>query len=243
VPADVKELLQQGKVQETIQSLAQYLRGHPADTAARTFLFELLCFAGEYARAEKQLAVLASGSPEKETGSVVYYAALHAEKDRHALFENENFPESAPASGPGELNGKPFDDLCDANPAIGARLEVFAAGAYLWLPFVHIDSLEMDAPKRLRDTLWAPALVRAAASFAERDLGEVLLPAVYPFSWQLEDAEDLWLGRSTEAFRDEGGREVWAGQKTLLVDGAELPFLEVRSLRFFHPVAAPDATR
>ena len=76
MPADVKELLQQGKVQETIQTLTQYLREHPADTARRTFLFELLCFAGEYARAEKQLAVLASGSPEKETGSVVYYAAL-----------------------------------------------------------------------------------------------------------------------------------------------------------------------
>ena len=240
MPADVKELLQQGKVQETIQMLTQCLRDHPSDTARRTFLFELLCFAGEYARAEKQLAVLASGSPEKETGSVVYYAALHAERDRHALFEKKDFPASAAASGPGELNGKPFEDLRDADPAIGARLEVFAAGAYLWFPFVHIESVEMEAPKRLRDTLWTPALVRSAASFQEKDLGEVLLPAVYPFSWQLEDAQELWLGRSTDVFRDENGREVWAGQKTLLVDGEEFPFLELRSLRFFHPVAAPE---
>ena len=86
MPADVKELLQQGKVQETIQTLTQVLRDHPADTARRTSLFELLCFAGEYTRAEKQLAVLATGSPEKETGSVVYYAALHAEKAGHVFF-------------------------------------------------------------------------------------------------------------------------------------------------------------
>jgi type VI secretion system protein ImpE len=91
VPADFKELLQQGKVQETIQALTQYLRDKPADTARRTFLFELLCFAGEYARAEKQLAVLSSGTPEKETGAIVYYAAIHAEKERHAL-KRMNFP-------------------------------------------------------------------------------------------------------------------------------------------------------
>ena len=56
----------------------------------------------------------------------------------------------------GELNGKPFKELRDADPDIGARLEVFAAGAYVWIPFEHIASIEMRPPQRLRDTLWAP---------------------------------------------------------------------------------------
>src|SRR5579863_7039007 len=110
------------------------MRDHPSDTVQRTFLFELLCFAGEFTRAEKQLAVLSSGSPEKETGAIVYYAALHAEKTRHELFEKQSFPLDSPASLPGELNGKPFSVIGDADSDIGARLEVFAAGSYVWLP-------------------------------------------------------------------------------------------------------------
>jgi len=239
VPLTAKELFQQGKVREAEKALTAYMRERPSDTAQRTFLFELLCFEGEYARAERQLGVLAGGSVEKETGAIVYYAALHAEKTRHELFENEAFPsDSTAVSPPGELNGKPFTDLRDADPDIGARLEVFAAGAYLWLPFEHVASLEMGPPQRLRDTLWAPALVQTAESFKGMDLGEVLIPAIYPFSWRHPD-EAVWLGRVTDWTVDNEGREYPSGQKILLVDGEEIPFLEVRSLKFFHPAAAP----
>ena len=241
MPFTAKELFKAGKVREAEKMLTAYLRDHPSDTAQRTFLFELLCFAGEYARAERQLSVLADGSVEKETGAIVYYAALHAEKTRHELFEKEEFPTDTPPSPAGELNGKPFTDLRDAHPDIGARLEVFAAGAYLWLPFEHVASLEMGPPQRLRDTLWAPALVQTAPSFKGMDLGEVLIPAIYPFSWKGPD-EAVWLGRVTEWFADEQGREYPSGQKTLLVDGEEVPFLEVRSLQFFHaPVSSDDS--
>jgi len=237
VPVTPKELFKQGKVREAIQTLTAYLRERPSDTAQRTFLFELLCFAGEYTRAEKQLAVLANGSVEKETGAIVYYAALHAEKTRHELFEKQDFPTDTPASPRGELNGKPFTEIRDADPNIGARLEVFAAGAYVWLPFEHVASLDMGPPQRLRDTLWAPALVQTAPSFKGMDLGEVLIPAIYPFSWQDQD-EQVWLGRVTEWSADEEGRESPSGQKTLLVDGEEFPFLEIRSLQFVHAADA-----
>jgi type VI secretion system protein ImpE len=231
LPLNAKELFKAGKVRETIEALTAHMREHPSDMAQRTFLFELLCFAGEFTRAEKQLAVLAAGSPDRETGAIVYYAALHAEKTRHELFANGDFPSESPASPPGELNGKPFTDLRDANPVVGARMEVFAAGAYLWLPFQHIASVDMPRPQRLRDTLWTPALVQTAPSFRGTDLGEVLIPAIYPFSWQRPD-EQAWLGRVTEWLGDEEGREVPAGQKMLLADGEEFPFLEIRSLTF-----------
>jgi type VI secretion system protein ImpE len=184
VPLNPKDLFKAGKVREAIEVLTAHLRERPSDTVQRTFLFELLCFAGEFTRAEKQLAVLSSGSPDKETGAIVYYAALHAEKTRHELFEKQNFPVDSPSCPPGELNGKPFSELRDADSDIGARLEVFAAGAYVWLPFEHLASLDMGPPQRLRDTLWAPALVQAAPSFKGMDLGEVFIPAIYPFSWK-----------------------------------------------------------
>jgi type VI secretion system protein ImpE len=236
MPVNPKELFKAGKVREAVEALTAYVREHPSDTAQRTFLFELLCFSGEYARAERQLSVLADGSVEKETGAIVYYAAIHAEKTRNELFGKEEFPGDSPASPRGELNGQPFTELHDADPRIGSRLEVFAAGAYLWLPFEHVASLEMSPPRRLRDTLWSPAIVQAAPSFKGMELGEVLIPAIYPFSWKQQD-EQVWLGRITEWPESDNGQGLPAGQKTLLVDGEEFPFLEVRSLTFFH---APD---
>lgn len=238
MPISPKELFKAGKVREAIEALTAHLREHPSDTVQRTFLFELLCFAGEFTRAEKQLAVLSSGSAEKETGAIVYYAALHAERTRHELFEKQNFPTDSPASPAGELNGKPFAELRDADSDIGARLEVFAAGSYVWIPFEHVASLEMGPPQRLRDTLWAPALVQAAPSFKGMDLGEVLIPAIYPFSWKQPD-QQVWLGRVTEYLENEDGGESPVGQKMLVVDGEEFPFLEVRSLTFLHPAATP----
>ena len=238
MPINPKELFKAGKVREAIEALTAYLRERPSDTVQRTFLFELLCFAGEFTRAEKQLAVLSSGSPDKETGAIVYYAALHAERTRHELFEKQNFPSDSPASPSGELNGKPFTEIRDADLDIGARLEVFAAGAYVWIPFEHVASLEMGPPQRLRDMLWAPALVQAAPSFKGMDLGEVLIPSVYPFSWKQPD-EQVWLGRVTEFLGNEDGGESPVGQKMLVVDGEEFPFLEVRSLTFSHPATTP----
>jgi len=241
VGVTARELFQAGKVREAEKMLTAYLREHPSDTVQRTFLFELLCFAGEYARAEKQLSVLATGSVDKETGAIVYYAALHAEKTRNDLFERQAFPTEATVSPAGKLNGKPFTEIRDADPDIGSRLEVYAAGAYLWLPFEHLASLEMRPPERLRDTLWAPALVQTAPSFRGMDLGEVLVPAIYPFSWKHEN-EQVWLGRMTDWAADDEGREYPSGQKLLIVDGEEFPFLEVRSLEFFHAAGESAAT-
>jgi type VI secretion system protein ImpE len=236
-----KRLFEEGKVRAAAKELTEYLRDHPADAQQRTFLFELLCASGDLARAEKQLSVLAQGGAETEMGAVLYYSALHAEKIRNETFEKANFskqPGGAPIAG--RLNGKPFKSLRDADPDLGARLEVYAAGAYLWIPFEHIESLQMDAPKRLRDTLWAPALVRTGPEFKSTELGEVLVPVIYPFSWKNEN-EAVWLGRMTDWAADDQGTEYPSGQKILLMDGEEVPLLEVRSLEFEKQAAAPAA--
>jgi type VI secretion system protein ImpE len=233
-----KLLLDANNVREAESALSKHLRQNPADAIQRSFLFELLCFSGQYDRAEKQLAVLAQGSREAEMGAVLYYSALHAEKVRHEIFRKSEFPlTSASASLPGRLNGKPFQSIRDADPAIGARLEVHAAGAYLWIPFEHIASVQMEPPRRLRDTLWMPAFIVTGPGFRGTDIGEVLLPAVYPFSWNAED-QSVWLGRATAWVADEEGHEFPTGQKMLIVDGEEVPLLEVRSLEFTDDGAA-----
>ena len=233
-----KELLDAGKVREAEKALSGFLRDNPADTAQRTFLFELLCFSGQYDRAEKQLGVLAKGSHEAEMGAVLYYSALHGEKIRHAMFQKQEFPQApAPASPPGTLNGKRFESIADADPTIGPRLEMYAAGAYLWIPFEHIASVQIAPPRILRDTLWTPASVLTGPSFKGTDIGEAIIPAIYPFSWKSDD-ESVWLGRTTEWVADDEGHEFPVGQKMFIVDGEEVPLLEIRSLEFTSDAAA-----
>src|ERR1700756_1017975 len=111
-----KQLFEAGKVREAQQALTLYLRDHPADVAARTFLFELLCFSGDYDRAEKQLAMLSQGNAQNEMGAVLYYSALHAEKTRHQVIDKQQFSTDASVpSPPGRLNGRPFASLRDAD--------------------------------------------------------------------------------------------------------------------------------
>src|ERR1039457_5834636 len=146
---NARELYQAGHLGAAIQTLGAELRDNPTDARRRVFLFELLCFAGEYDRAEKHLDVLADSGPEAATGALLYRAALAAERTRNQLFEKRDFPTGpAPERVSGVLNGKPFENLEDADPRIGARIEVYAAGDYLWLPLKHLASLQMEAPKR-----------------------------------------------------------------------------------------------
>jgi type VI secretion system protein ImpE len=227
---NARTLYQAGQLDEAIEALGAEVRDNPSDAQRRTFLFELLCFAGRYDRAEKQLAVLGQGGKEAQMGALVYQSALHAERLRQDMFERQAFPGSAaPRPVAGTLNGRRFEALQDADPRIGARLEVFAAGQYTWLPFEQIASVRMQPPARLRDLLWAPALVRTAAAYKGVELGEVLVPALAPLTWRHTDGE-VRLGRVTEWAALEEGGEAPVGQKMLLVDGEEFPLLELREL-------------
>jgi len=227
-----KELFQSGKLNEAIAALGAEVRDNPTDTRRRTFLFELLCFQGEWDRAEKHLHLLADSGPDAKMGAVLYFSALHAERVRHDLFAKKDYPVTpvSEESRGGSVNGKPFESFEDADPRVGPRLELFAAGAYLWIPFEHIESIETQAPQKLRDLLWIPALVRTGPAFRGTELGEVLLPVLSPFSYQHADG-NVRLGRSTE-WQDVDGQSVPFGQRTFSVDGEDIPILEIRKVEF-----------
>ena len=87
----------------------------------------------------------------------------------------------------------------------------------------------MQPPKRLRDLLWAPAIVRTAPSFKGVELGEVMIPVMAPGSWQDED-DAIRLGRSTAWIALDDGREAPIGQRVLRVDSDEVSLLEIRDL-------------
>jgi len=229
---NARELFQAGKLNEAVQALGAEVRDNPTDVRRRTFLFELLCFQGEYDRAEKHLNILADATPDARMGAVLYFSSLHAERVRNDVFQKKDYPAIPALENPrgGTLNGQPFETFEDADPRVGARLELFAAGAYLWIPLAHVESIEMEAPKRLRDLLWIPALVRTGPAFKGTELGEVLLPVLaYGSSQRPDDA--IRLGRATE-WAEVDGQAVPFGQKVFDVDGEEMPILEIRKMEF-----------
>ena len=227
-----RALLQEGRVDEAIAALGVELRGDPTDIQRRTLLFELLCFAGEYDRAEKQLDILAGQGQQAAMGALVYRSAIHAERTRQRLFSEGDVPAAPPSAAvTGTLNGRPFSSIGDADPRIGGRLEAFVAGQYTLLPFAQLASVRMIAPRTLRDTLWPSAKVLAGPDFKDLELGEVIVPALAAGSSSApDDAERL--APTPACYADEAGRQFPLGQKLLLIDGEEVPILEVRDLVF-----------
>jgi type VI secretion system protein ImpE len=224
-----RELFKAGKLEEAIEALNGEVRGNPTDVQRRAFLFELLGFAGNHERAEKQLDILSQENQQAAMGALLYRSALHADRTRCEMFERGDYPQGpAPPTVAGTMNGEPFESLVDGDPRIGARFEVFAAGEYMWIPMEHVASVQMEAPTQLRDLLWAPALVQTGPTFRKLELGKVLLPVMTPLACRHPD-EHVRIGRVTE-WTETDGVETPAGQKLFLVDGEEFPILELRNL-------------
>ena len=226
------EVFQQGKLQQAIEVLGEEVRNAPLDAKRRTFLFELLCFSGDYDRAEKHLSNLADGSQAAAMGALLYRSALHAERIRQQMFAEASFPmthriSSRRVSRAGQF-GRVFSD---ADPRIGGALELFVAGSYTWVALEQVARVEIPKPKRLRDMLWTPAIVTTTPEYKAMELGEVLIPVISPLSWQNQD-DDVRLGRSTVWIEDEKYGDIPIGQKLFVLDGQEIPILELGTIEF-----------
>ncbi|MFQ5650923.1 MAG: type VI secretion system accessory protein TagJ [bacterium] len=90
---EAREFYAAGRLSEAIADLKQTVKSTPTDAGQRSFLFGLLCFAGEYEGAVKQLDVIALQSAQSEAGVQVYRNVLEAEKKRLHVFEGEQAPE------------------------------------------------------------------------------------------------------------------------------------------------------
>jgi type VI secretion system protein ImpE len=227
-----QELYAAGRLADAIEALGVELRKNPDDAQRRVFLFELLSFAGQYDRADKQLDVVARLGSRVEAGTLVYRSALQAERIREHMFDTGDFPKSAaPVSVAGTCNGVAFSEISDADPRIGARLEVFAGGRYLWIPFAHLASVVVEPPAKLRDLRWLPAKISTGPSVKDMQLGDVLLPALTVGAWKQQDAE-LQLGRATDWEELADGDYAPVGQKVLRIDDNLVPLVDVRELTF-----------
>ncbi len=128
----------------------------------------------------------------------------------------------------GTLNGLPFEGIFDADERFGTVLEVFGSGGvYSWVPLENVESITMNPPAAPRDILLRPANLVLKDGID----GDVLLPALYPGSWQSADEElqlglaTDWQGREGEVIRGLGLRQFIAGTNPQ-------PMTNLRQIRF-----------
>jgi type VI secretion system protein ImpE len=91
---NAKELFQLGHLSEAVTELTKEVKAQPSDPHLRSFLFELLCFQGDYDRAAKQLSAIPTltGKMETELGAALYANLLHAERLRRDFFHGSGLP-------------------------------------------------------------------------------------------------------------------------------------------------------
>ncbi len=266
-----KALFEAGKLEDAISQLTRDVKANPADAMRRTFLFELLCFAGRWDRAEKQLEALGQESVQAEIGVQVYHNNIKGERERRRLFSDgvpPHFLTDPPAyvdllvaainhlregktgearqmldraeeerpEASGTLNGQAFQDFRDYDDVVGPVLELVVKDKYAWLPFEQIKRMEIEAPRRLRDLLWAPARIEAT----DGTIGEVYIPTLYAGSSEHPNNQ-VKLGRLTDWKQVGEGLSLTVGLRMFLVDREDKPIFEARSVEFDRPTSPQNS--
>jgi len=265
-----KLLYQQGKLRDAIEELTKEVKASPGNTELRTFLFELLCFAGEWERAERQLDVISHQNPAAQMSIDVYRNNIRAERERQRLFSDGTAPhfftEPPPyvdllLSAIKVMHGPLNDDsqaLLDRVEEERPRL----AGKVDDVPFQDVrDCDDLTAPVLevfVNDKYtWVPFEQISRIEISEpRKLRDLLWPSarieardgtvaqVYlPALYagsSTHQNDDVKLGRRTE-WNAFGDVVRGAGSRVLFVDDDERAIIDVRTIEFQNPDAAVEA--
>jgi type VI secretion system protein ImpE len=92
------ELYQSGDLAGAIAAQIAVVKARPGDTDARSLLFALLAFAGDWERAGTHLRALQAADQELQRAALFYRGLLTAEVHRQGVFEGEAVPVLPPAA-------------------------------------------------------------------------------------------------------------------------------------------------
>ncbi|MCG7929117.1 MAG: tetratricopeptide repeat protein [Candidatus Thiodiazotropha lotti] len=87
-----QELLQQGQLDQALETLQQSIRNAPSDTKLRVFLFQLLCVMGAWERALSQLQVAGDMDSLNLPMAQTYREAIRCELFRQEVFSGDKSP-------------------------------------------------------------------------------------------------------------------------------------------------------
>ena len=89
------EAYEAGQLAEAVTAALADVKKHPTDVGRRGFLCELLCFAGDLERADKQLDAIGHQSPDAMVGVALFRQLVRAEQARREFFTAGRVPEFA----------------------------------------------------------------------------------------------------------------------------------------------------
>ena len=92
---NASELYRDGRLQEAVDAATAAVKAKPDDAGARNFLAELLCFAGDFERADKQLDALSQVHPELSLTVALSRQLLCAAMWRRQFYQDGRVPEFA----------------------------------------------------------------------------------------------------------------------------------------------------
>ena len=265
---NAKELFDAGDLSAAIGKVGDELRNDPADARRRSFLFELLCFAGDLERAAKQLDVLARGDTEAEIAVSRYRAALDAEKLRRALFTDgrrPGLPKDVPPyteqhlaaivhvrEGRVEQARELLEQALETRPAVacninGENFEDIRDADDLLAPFLEIFTVNnyswvpWEAVKSI--TIEPPKSLRDLMwmpATVELHIGPLgeVFLPVLYAQSYLHADNQVKLGRVTDWRADIEGLALASGQKMLVAGDRDWPLLEIRELECERPEKA-----
>src|SRR5262245_33194889 len=91
--ADAKQLFQDGALAPAIEAQLALVPQKPTDAAARALLIDLMCFAGDFERADKQLDLLVSQHVELTVAAALSRQLARAAIARREVFEKGRAPD------------------------------------------------------------------------------------------------------------------------------------------------------
>ena len=259
------ELFHAGDVSTAITQVGREVADSPLDYRKRTFLFELLCFAGDLDRAAKQLDVLGEESPDRSLAAQSYRNLIVGEQRRRLLFSEGRVP-GLPNHIPPYTNlhieavnrireghydeaRRLLEDAESSRPAIGGtlngeRFEDLKDADDVLGPFLEVmvaDNYSWLPWETVRSvTIPPPRYVRDlvwAPAHIELNFGPLgdVFLPVLYADSYRHPDARVKLGRMTDWRENVNGLALASGQK-LLSDGArDWPILEIRQLEFQHP--------
>jgi type VI secretion system protein ImpE len=149
--------------------------------------------------------------------------ANRGEPERSQQLRSQAF-EEAPASN-GDIDGRPFSWISDADSRLGPVLEAVINGRYYWVPFSRLSKVQIEPPEDLRDMVWMPAHLQ----FENGGESVALIPTRYPGS---ESSGDGLIALARKTVWEEMAPDTHRGlgQRIIATDADDIPLMEVRAI-------------
>jgi type VI secretion system protein ImpE len=165
------------------------------------------------------------GQPEQWLALLIESLLLagRGEHERSHDLRSRAFDEAPPSAG--EIDGRAFSWISDADSRLGPVLEAVINGRYYWVPFSRLIKTQIEPPEDLRDLVWMPAHLQ----FENGGESVALIPTRYPGS---ETAEDPLIALARKTVWEEMAPDAHRGlgQRIIATDTGDVPLMEVRAI-------------